>query len=247
MKILVPIKRVPDPYAKIKVSADGKGIETAGLKFEINPFDEIAIEEAVRLDEKHGCEIVAVSIGGEDCKEQLTKALAMGAHRAIHVETSEILDSLGVAKVLHAVVKKENPDIVLMGKQAIDDDANQAGQMLAAIADLPQATFASNVEISGSAVTVQRETDAGQETLELPLPCLITTDLRLNEPRYVALPGIIKARSKPVDKLALNDLGVTAECRVVTLELFPPRPREAGKKVSNVDELVAALKAAGVA
>ena len=247
MKILVPIKRVPDPYAKIKVLADGSGIDTAGLKYEINPFDEIAIEEAVRLDEKHGCEIVAVSIGGAECSEQLTKALAMGAHRAIHIETSEAMDSLGIAKVLNSVVQRENPDVVLMGKQAIDDDANQAGQMLAALANLPQATFASKVDIEGEKATVQRETDTGQETLELPLPCLITTDLRLNEPRYVALPGIIKARSKPVDTLSLGDLGVSAECRVRTLEMIPPKPRSAGKKVSSADELVAELKSAGVA
>jgi electron transfer flavoprotein beta subunit len=244
MKILVSIKRVPDPYARIKVAADGSGIETSGLKYEINPFDEIAVEEAVRLDEKHGCEIVAVSIGGAECGEQLTKALAMGAHRAIHVETTEEMDSLGVAKVLKGVVQKESPDIVLMGKQAIDDDNNQAGQMLAALLDWPQATFASKVEIEGGA-TVTRETDTGTETLSMPLPCVITTDLRLNEPRYVALPGIIKARSKPVDKVGLGDLGVSAECRVRTIEMIPPKARAAGKKVGSVDELVAELKAVG--
>ena len=245
MKILVPIKRVPDPYAKIKVAADGSGIETSGLKYEINPFDEIAVEEAVRLDEKHGCEIVAVSIGGADCGEQLTKALAMGAHRAIHVETIEEMDSLGVAKVLRAVVQKELPEIVLMGKQAIDDDNNQAGQMLAALLDWPQATFASKIEIDGGTATVTRETDTGTETLSMPLPSVITTDLRLNEPRYVALPGIIKARSKPVDKLGLGDLGVSAECRVNTIEMIPPKARAAGKRVGSVDELVAELKAVG--
>lgn len=246
MKILVPIKRVPDPYAKIKVSAGGNGIESGGLKYEINPFDEIAVEEAVRLDEKHGCEIVVVSIGGPECGEQLTKALAMGAHRAIHVETTDEFDSLGIAKVLKAIVQKENPDIVLMGKQAIDDDNNQAGQMLAALLDWPQATFASKVDIEGSVATIQRETDAGQETLHMPLPCVITTDLRLNEPRYVALPGIIKARSKPVDKLGLGDLGVSAECRVRTISMEPPKPRAAGVKVGSVDELVSALKSTGV-
>jgi electron transfer flavoprotein beta subunit len=245
MKILVPIKRVPDPYAKIKVLPDGSGIDTTGLKFEINPFDEIAVEEAVRLDEKHGCEIVVVSVGGPECGEQLTKALAMGAHRAIHVETTDDFDSLGIAKALRAVVEREKPDIVLMGKQAIDDDSNQAGQMLAALCELPQATFASKVDIEASTATVTRETDTGQETLQLPLPCLITTDLRLNEPRYVALPGIIKARSKPVDKLTMSDLGVTAECRVKTTEMVPPKPRASGRKVAGVDELVAALKEAG--
>jgi electron transfer flavoprotein beta subunit len=246
MKILVPIKRVPDPYAKIRVAADGSGIETSGLKYEINPFDEIAVEEAVRLDEKHGCEIIAVSIGGPECAEQLTKALAMGAHRAVHVETTEELDSLGVAKILKAVVQRENPEIVLMGKQAIDDDNNQAGQMLAALLDWPQATFASKVDIDGGNATVTRETDTGQETLSMPLPCVITTDLRLNEPRYVALPGIIKARSKPVDKLGLSELDVSAECRVRTLEMEPPKPRAAGVKVGSVDELVSALRSAGV-
>lgn len=245
MKILVPIKRVPDPYAKVKVNAAGDGIETAGLKYEINPFDEIAVEEAVRLDEKHGCEVVVISIGGPDCDEQLRKSLAMGAHRGLHVETNETLDSLGVAKILKAVVEKESPDIVLMGKQAIDDDANQAGQMLAALCNWPQATFASKVDIDGGSVRVERETDTGQETLEMPLPCVITTDLRLNEPRYVALPGIIKARSKPVDKLSLADLGVNTECRVKTTEMHPPKPRAAGKKVGSVAELVAELKAAG--
>lgn len=246
MKILVPIKRVPDPYAKIKVNTAGTDIETGGLKYEINPFDEIAVEEAVRLDEKHGCEIVAVSIGGPDCEEQLRKALAMGAHRGIHVETSEALDSLGVAKILKAVVDRETADIVLMGKQAIDDDANQVGQMLAALCNWPQATFASKVEVDGRRARVERETDAGQETLEMPIPCVITTDLRLNEPRYVALPGIIKARSKPIDKLPLVDLGVAAECRVRTIELHPPKARAAGRKISSVDELVEALKSVGV-
>lgn len=245
MKILVPIKRVPDPYARIKVLPDGSGIDNTGLKYEINPFDEIAVEEAVRLDEKHGCEIVAVSIGGAECGEQLTKALAMGAHRAIHVETSEPMDSLGVAKALKAVWDREKPDIVLMGKQAIDGDNNQAGQMLAAIAGLPQATFASSVAVEGGHVTVQRETDTGQETLRMPLPCLITTDLRLNEPRYVALPGIIKARSKPVDKLSLADLGVVAERRVRTVKMQPPEPRAAGRIVGSVDELVSALREKG--
>ncbi|MDQ2986631.1 MAG: electron transfer flavoprotein subunit beta/FixA family protein [Armatimonadota bacterium] len=246
MKILVPIKRVPDPYAKIKVDAAGKGIETNGLKYEINPFDEIAVEEAVRLDEKHGCEIIAVSIGGHECEEQLRKALAMGAHRGIHVETTEALDSLGVAKILKVVVDREVPDIVLMGKQAIDDDANQVGQMLAALCEWPQATFASKVDIDGGRARIERETDGGQETLEMPIPCVITTDLRLNEPRYVALPGIIKARTKPVDKLPLMEIGVAAECRVRTVELHPPKPRAPGQKVSTVDELVQSLKGAGV-
>ena len=245
MKILVPIKRVPDPYTKVKVNSTGTDIESSGIKYEINPFDEIAVEEAVRISEKQDCEIVAVSIGGPECGEQLTKALAMGAHRAIHVETTEKIDSLGIAKILKAVFSRESPDIVLMGKQAIDDDANQAGQMLAALLGAPQATFASKIVVSHGSVTVERETDSGQETLEMPMPCVITTDLRLNEPRYVALPGIIKARSKPTEKLALSDLGVSAECRVNVIEMSSPPPRAAGKRVGSVDELISELKAVG--
>jgi electron transfer flavoprotein beta subunit len=245
MKILVPIKRVPDPYIKVKLNADGTDIETTGIKYEINPFDEIAVEEAVRLSEKQNCEIVAVSIGRADCAEQLTKALAMGAHRAVLVETDQKMDSLGIAKTLLAVVRRESPDLVLMGKQAIDDDSNQAGQMLAALWNRPQATFASKVEVTGSGVQVTRETDAGQETLELPLPCVITTDLRLNEPRYVALPGIIKARSKPTEKLSLADLAIDAECRVEVTRMSAPPPRAAGRKVVSVDELISELKSAG--
>ncbi|MER3465948.1 MAG: hypothetical protein C4340_01755 [Armatimonadota bacterium] len=240
MKILVPVKRVPDPYAKVTVLPDGSGLDTTSLKFEI------AVEEAVRISEQREAEVVVVSIGRAECEEQLRKALAIGAHRGILVETDAELDSLGVAKVLRKVYDRESPDFVLMGKQAIDDDANQAGQMLAAMLGIPQMTFAAKIELLDGSVRVTRETDAGQETLEAPLPCVITTDLRLNEPRYVALPGIIKARSKPIDRHSLDDLGVQAECRVRVLRLQPPAPRGAGRQVQNVDELIEALRAKGV-
>lgn len=246
MKILVPVKRVPDPYAKVSVLPDGSGLDTTAIKFEINPFDEIAVEEAVRISEQREAEVVVASIGKPECEEQLRKALAIGAHRGILVETDATLDSLGVAKILKKVFEKESPDLVIMGKQAIDDDANQAGQMLAALLDLPQMTFAAKVELLDGKARVTRETDAGQETLEAPMPCIITTDLRLNEPRYVALPGIIKARSKPIEKIPLADLGVEPECRVHTLKLRPPAPRQAGRRVESVDELIAALKEKGV-
>ncbi|MCH8274500.1 MAG: electron transfer flavoprotein subunit beta/FixA family protein [Armatimonadetes bacterium] len=242
MRILVPLKRVPDPYARIRLNADGSDIETTGLKFEINPFDEIAVEEAVRIKERATCEIVVVSIGKPVCEEQLRKALAIGADRALLVETDAAFDSLGIAKVLNGVMDREKPDMVIMGKQAIDDDNNQVGQMLAAIRGLPQATFASEVALSGNSVSVTRETDTGQETLEMPLPAIITTDLRLNEPRYIALPGIIKARNKPLDRISLADLGVDPECRVRVTELRQPPPRKAGRKVDSVDELIAALR-----
>jgi len=201
MKILVPIKRVVDPYAKVKPLPDGTGIDTTGVKFDINPFDEIAVEEAVRMKERDAStEVIVVSIGSGDAEEQLRKALAIGADRAILIETSAELDSPGVAAELAALAIELQPDVILMGKQATDDDCNQAGQMLAAKLGWPQATFACKVEPCGNALHVTRETDTGDETLELPFPCLVTTDLRLNEPRYIALPGIIKARSKPLDR-----------------------------------------------
>ncbi|MEM4409342.1 MAG: electron transfer flavoprotein subunit beta/FixA family protein, partial [Candidatus Caldarchaeum sp.] len=191
MKILVSVKRVPDPFAKIRLRADRSGIDTMGIRFEINPFDEIAVEEAVRIQEKQGGEVVVASIGTAECEEQLRKALAMGADRAILVETEELLDSLDVARILTALYEKEKPQLILMGKQAVDDDNNQAGQMLAALTRLPQATCASAVEIQGDILRVTRETDTGEEILEMPLPAVVTTDLRLNQPRYVPLPGII--------------------------------------------------------
>lgn len=243
MKILVPIKRVVDPYAKVRPLPDGSGMDTTGLKFEINPFDEIAVEEAVRLKEKDSSiEIIAVSIGGAECEEQLRKGLAMGADRAILVETTDGLDSTVVAAELAALAKELKPDMILMGKQATDDDNNQAGQMLAARLDWPQATFAAKVERGDGVVKVTRETDTGDETLELPLPCLVTTDLRLNEPRYIALPGIIKARSKPLEKRP-RMTSATPKTRVVRMEA--PAARQAGRKVGSVDELYAALKDRG--
>ena len=243
MKILVPIKRVVDPYAKVRPLADGSGIDTTGLKFEINPFDEIAVEEAVRMREKNSSvEITALSIGGAECEDQLRKALAMGADKAILIETSDPMDSTVVASELAAAASELKPDLILMGKQATDDDNNQAGQMLAAKLDWPQATFAAKVEASGSSVTVTRETDTGDETLELPLPAVVTTDLRLNEPRYIALPGIIKARSKSLEKRG-RFTSATPKTRGTKMEA--PPARQAGKKVGSVDELVSALREKG--
>src|SRR5579862_227197 len=229
MKILVPIKRVVDPFAKVRPLADGSGVDTTGIKFEINPFDEIAVEEAVRQKEKNpAIEIVAVSIGGPETEEQLRKALAMGADRAILIETPAPLDPPGVAAELAALVRSESPDLVLMGKQATDDDSNQAGQMLAALLDWPQATFASKLELNGTVARVTRETDTGEEVLEFDLPGLVTTDLRLNEPRYIALPGIIKARSKPLEKRAAS---VASQPRIRVVRVEAPPARAAGRKV----------------
>ena len=243
MKILVPIKRVVDPYAKVRPLPDGSGIDTAGLKFEINPFDEIAVEEAVRLKERDAStEIIAITIGGSESEDQLRKALAMGADKAILIENSAPLDSTVVAAELAAAAADIKPDLILMGKQATDDDNNQAGQMLAAKLDWPQATFAAKIERSEGVVKVTRETDTGAETLELPLPAVVTTDLRLNEPRYIALPGIIKARSKPLERKQ-RYTNAAAKTRVTKMQA--PPARQAGKKVGSVDELVAALKERG--
>ncbi len=244
MKILVPVKRVVDPYAKVRPLPDGSGIDTTGLKFEINPFDEIAVEEAVRQKEKNpAVEITVVSIGGAECEEQLRKALAIGADKAILIETSTAFDSPGVAGELAELAGELQPDLILMGKQATDDDCNQAAQMLAAKLDWPQATFAAKVELGAGQATVTRETDTGEETLQLPLPALVTTDLRLNEPRYIALPGIIKARSKPLEKRPAKT-SPSPKTRIVKTEA--PAPRAAGRKVGSVDELVSALKERGV-
>ena len=244
MTILVPVKRVIDPFAKVRPLPDGSGIDTSGVKFEINPFDEIAMEEAVRMKEKDpGVTILAVSIGGAECEEQLRKALAIGADRAILVETSESYDSLGIANELKAVVESEKPDLVLMGKQATDDDNNQAAQMLAAKLNWPQATFAAKVTVGGGRARVVRETDSGEETLEMPLPCVITTDLRLNEPRYIALPGIIKARSKPLEK---RQAATSSSPKTRRLKVEAAPVRGAGQKVGSVVELVAKLKEKGV-
>ena len=243
MNILVPIKRVVDPYTKVRPLPDGSGIDTTGVKFEINPFDEIAVEEAVRLREKLGdVQITVISIGGSECEEQLRKALAMGADKAILVESDLQYDSLGISNVLAAVAKELKPDLILMGKQATDDDCNQVGQMLAAKLELPQATFASKIEPATFGLKVTRETDDGEETLELPFPCLVTADLRLNEPRYIGLPGIIKARSKPLERRSAATVS-SRKTRVVRLDL--PAPRQPGRKVGSVQELVSALKERG--
>jgi electron transfer flavoprotein beta subunit len=243
MKILVPVKRVVDPYAKVRPMADGSGIDTTGLKFEINPFDEIAVEEAVRQKEKNpAIEIVVVSIGGGECEEQLRKALAIGADKAILVEASGTYDSPGIAAELAELAKELQPDLILMGKQATDDDCNQAGQMLAAKLDWPQATFASKLELSAGQAVVTRETDTGEETLQVSLPAVVTTDLRLNEPRYIALPGIIKARSKPLEKRPAK---TTPAPKTKLVKTEAPAPRAAGRKVGSVAELVGALKERG--
>jgi len=244
MKILVPIKRVIDPYAKVKPLEDGSALNLSSVKFEINPFDEIAVEEAVRQKEKNpDIQITVVSLGGPEVEDQLRKALAMGADEAIHIESTDKFDSNSVAKELMAVVKDLQPDVILMGKQTTDEDNNQTGQMLAAYLNIPQATFASKVDFEPGKATVTRETDTGEEILQMPMSCLITTDLRLNEPRFIPLPGIIKARSKPLHK---RERTTSDQPRVEILEYKAPPARSAGKKVANVDELIAELQAKGV-
>ncbi|KQP14983.1 electron transfer flavoprotein subunit beta/FixA family protein [Pseudorhodoferax sp. Leaf267] len=243
MKILVPVKRVVDYNVKVRVKSDGSGVDIANVKMSMNPFDEIAIEEAVRLKEKGvATEVIAVSCGVQQCQETLRTAMAIGADRAILVQTDAELQPLAVAKLLKAVVDKEQPGLIILGKQAIDDDCNQTGQMLAALADLPQATFASKVEVSGEKVKVTREVDGGLETLELSTPAVITTDLRLNEPRYVTLPNIMKAKKKQLDTLKPEDLGVDVASKLKTLKVSEPPKRSAGIKVPDVATLVAKLK-----
>ena len=243
MKILVPVKRVVDFNVKVRVKSDGTGVDIANVKMSMNPFDEIAVEEAVRLKEKGvATEIVAVSCGVAPCQETLRTAMAIGADRGILVETTEELQPLAVAKLLKALVDKEQPQLVILGKQAIDDDANQTGQMLAALADLPQATFASKVEVSGDKVSVTREVDSGLETVSLSLPAVITADLRLNEPRYVTLPNIMKAKKKLLDTVKPADLGVDVTPRLKTLKVAEPPKRSAGIKVPDVATLVQKLK-----
>ncbi|RZL55145.1 MAG: electron transfer flavoprotein subunit beta/FixA family protein [Variovorax sp.] len=243
MKVLVPVKRVVDYNVKVRVKSDGSGVDIANVKMSMNPFDEIAVEEAVRLKEKGVVtEIVAVSCGDTKCQETLRTAMAIGADRAILVETTEELQPLAVAKLLKALVDKEQPQLVILGKQAIDDDANQTGQMLAALADLPQATFASKVDVADGKVTVAREVDGGAETLTLTLPAVVTTDLRLNEPRYVTLPNIMKAKKKPLEILKPEDLGVDVKPRLKTLKVAEPPKRGAGIKVADVAALVDKLK-----
>jgi len=245
MKVLVPVKRVVDYNVKVRVKSDQTGVDIANVKMSMNPFDEIAVEEAVRLKEKGlVTEVIAVSCGVAQCQETLRTAMAIGADRAILVETPADLDlqPLAVAKILKALVDKEQPGLVILGKQAIDDDANQTGQMLAALADLPQATFASKVDLSADKVSVTREVDGGLETLSLTLPAVITTDLRLNEPRYVTLPNIMKAKKKQLDTVKPEDLGVDVAPRLKTLKVSEPPKRGAGVKVADVAALVEKLK-----
>ena len=243
MKVLVAVKRVVDYNVKVRVKSDGSGVDIANVKMSMNPFDEIAVEEAVRLKEKGVVtEIIAVSCGVTQCQETLRTAMAIGADRAILVETAEELQPLAVAKLLKALLDKEQAGLVILGKQAIDDDCNQTGQMLAALADLPQATFASKVEMADGKLRVTREVDGGLETLQLALPAVVTTDLRLNEPRYVTLPNIMKAKKKPLEVLKPADLGVDVAPRIKTLKVSEPPKRGAGIKVPDVATLVAKLK-----
>jgi electron transfer flavoprotein beta subunit len=243
MKVLVAVKRVVDYNVKVRVKSDNTGVDIANVKMSMNPFDEIAIEEAVRLKEKGVVtEIIAVSCGVTQCQETLRTAMAIGADRAILVETTEELQPLAVAKLLKALVDKEQPGLIILGKQAIDDDCNQTGQMLAALADLPQATFASKVVVADGKVSVTREVDGGLETLSLSLPAVITADLRLNEPRYVTLPNIMKAKKKQLEILKPEDLGVDVSPRLKTLKVSEPPKRSAGIMVPDVATLVAKLK-----
>jgi electron transfer flavoprotein beta subunit len=243
MKVLVAVKRVVDYNVKVRVKADGTGMDIANVKMSMNPFDEIGVEEAIRLKEAGLCtEIIAVSLGAPQCQETLRTALAMGADRAILVETDVELQPLAVAKLLKAVIDKEQPKLAILGKQAIDDDANQTGQMLAALLGWPQATFASKLTITGDRAEVVREVDGGLETLQLGLPAVLTTDLRLNEPRYVTLPNIMKAKKKPLEVVKPDALGVDPAPRLTTLKVEEPPKRQAGAKVADVAELVAKLR-----
>ncbi|MDE2235747.1 MAG: electron transfer flavoprotein subunit beta/FixA family protein [Gammaproteobacteria bacterium] len=247
MKILVGIKRVVDYSVRVQIKKDGSGIGTDGVKMSINPFDEIALEEALRIREAGtAAEIVAVSVGPTDCQQQLRTALAMGADRAILVESTTLLQPLMIARVLHELTKHETPDLVMLGKQAIDDDSNQTGQMLAALWDRPQATFASRIGLQGTVATVTREVDAGLETIEVDLPAVFTTDLRLNTPRFVKMPDIMKARTKPLQILKLEALGLQAAPMLESVKYAPPPQRAGGSKVADVPALVAALKQRGV-
>ncbi|PTT81462.1 electron transporter RnfB [Pelomonas sp. HMWF004] len=243
MKVLVPVKRVVDYNVKVRVKSDGTGVDIANVKMSMNPFDEIAVEEAVRLKEKGVVtEVIAVSCGVTQCQETLRTAMAIGADRAILVETDAELQPLAVAKLLKALVDKEQPQLVILGKQAIDDDCNQTGQMLAALTGMPQGTFASKVEMVGDKLNVTREVDGGLETVALSLPAVVTTDLRLNEPRYVTLPNIMKAKKKPLDVVKPADLGVDVAPRIKTLKVSEPPKRGAGVKVADVAALVTKLK-----
>ena len=243
MKVIVPVKRVVDYNVKVRVKSDGTGVDIANVKMSMNPFDEIAVEEAVRLKEKGAAtEVIAVSCGVAQCQETLRTAMAIGADRAILVETDAELQPLAVAKLLKALVDKEQPGLIILGKQAIDDDANQTGQMLAALQGWPQATFASKVVIADGKATVTREIDGGLETLAIGLPAVVSTDLRLNEPRYATLPNIMKAKKKPLDTVKPADLGVDVAPRLTTLKVAEPAKCSAGVKVADVAELVSKLK-----
>lgn len=249
MKILVPIKRVVDYNVKVRVKADHTGMDLANVKMSVNPFDEIAVEEAVRLKEAGKAEeVIVLTIGPDKAQEQLRTAMAIGADRGIHIKTGDApidlggVEPLAVAKALKAIVEKENPNIVLMGKQSIDDDSNQTGQMLAALLDWGQATFASEVTVEGDSAKVTREIDGGLETLEVQLPAIITTDLRLNEPRYAKLPDIMKAKKKPLEELSPEDVGVDFTPRLTVVSVEDPPVRQGGAKVASIDELVDKLK-----
>jgi len=243
MKILVPVKRVVDYNVKVRVKSDKTGVELANVKMSMNPFDEIAIEEAVRLKEAGvATEVIAVSCGVPQCQETLRTAMAIGADRGILIETDVELQPLAVAKLLKALVDREQPQLVIAGKQAIDDDSNQTGQMLAALADMPQATFASKIAVADGRAQVTREVDGGLETISVALPAVITTDLRLNEPRYVTLPNIMKAKKKPLEVLKPADLGVDVMPRLKTLQVVEPAGRKAGIKVADAAALIAKLK-----
>ena len=243
MKALVAVKRVVDYNVRVRVKADGSDVDIGNVKMSMNPFDEIAVEEAVRLKEAGKIsEIVVVSLGVKQCEETLRTALAMGGDRAIHVQTDDYLEPLAVAKLLRKIAEREQPQLILLGKQAIDDDANQTAQMLAALLNAPQGTFASKVELGENEVTVVREVDGGLETVALKLPAVISADLRLNEPRYVKLPNIMQAKKKPLEKLAVEELGVDIAPKLQRLKVAEPKPRSGGVKVQSVAELVAKLK-----
>ena len=243
MKILVPVKRVIDYNVKVRVKADQSGVELANVKMAMNPFDEIAVEQAIRFKEAGAAtEVVAISIGPEQSQETIRTALAMGADRGIHVLASHDTEPLAIAKIIKAVIAKEEPGLVVMGKQSIDDDSNQTGQMLATLLGWPQATFASGVELNGDSLNIIREVDSGLEHITCPMPAVITVDLRLNEPRYASLPNIMKAKKKPIDQISLDDLGVDASQRLKTIKVEEPPAREAGIMVDSVPNLVEKLK-----
>ena len=243
MKVIVAVKRVIDYNVKIRVKSDSSGVETANVKMAMNPFDEIAVEEGVRLREAGiASELIAVSMGPQQCQETIRTALAMGSDRGIHVLHPEILEPLSVAKLMSAIIQTEKPDIVILGKQAIDDDCNQTGQMLAALLNWAQGTFASKLEIEGKTVAVTREIDGGLETIKLKLPAVITTDLRLNTPRYASLPNIMKAKKKTIDEITPDELNVDVTPRLTTIKVVEPQKREAGVRVENVEELVEKLR-----